>query len=115
MTISKEDRELIRKFDDIRQHGYYINSTHLQSVYNRVFDRNMQATNCGTCLRKRVQDLVNALNKLEAAEAKEAEKNKEREKEEETKDGSGGSAQKTKSGKKKQGDVQGKVRKGKGV
>ena len=68
--ISNEDRELIRKFDSIRQKGYYCNSKQLQSVYNRVFNVSMTPTSCSSCMRQRIQKLVNALNKEEEEEKK---------------------------------------------
>lgn len=68
--ISNEDRELIRKFDSIRQKGYYCNSKQLQSVYNRVFNVSMTPTSCSSCMRQRIQKLVNALNKEEEEERK---------------------------------------------
>lgn len=68
--ISNEDRELIRKFDSIRQKGYYCNSKQLQSVYNRVFNVSMSPTSCSSCMRQRIQKLVNALNKEEEEEKK---------------------------------------------
>lgn len=70
--ISNEDRELIRKFDSIRQKGYYCNSKQLQSVYNRVFNVSMTPTSCSSCMRQRIQKLVNALNKEEEEERKQA-------------------------------------------
>lgn len=68
--ISNEDRELIRKFDSIRQKGYYCNSKQLQNVYNRVFNVSMTPTSCSSCMRQRIQKLVNALNKEEEEERK---------------------------------------------
>lgn len=68
--ISNEDRELIRKFDSIRQKGYYCNSKQLQSVFNRVFNVSMTPTSCSSCMRQRIQKLVNALNKEEEEERK---------------------------------------------
>ena len=68
MKISEEDRKLIRKFEDIKKRGLYVQSSQLQAVYNRVFQVNLSATTCGTCLRGRTQKLVDALNKLENEE-----------------------------------------------
>lgn len=68
MVISKEDRELIRKFEAIRKKGLYVQSAQMQAVYNRVFSTNMAATSCGTCIRGRISKLVDALNKLENEE-----------------------------------------------
>lgn len=74
MRISEEDRKLIRKFEDIKKRGLYVQSSQLQAVYNRVFQVNLSSTTCGTCLRGRTQKLVDALNKLELEERETARK-----------------------------------------
>ena len=74
MVISEEDRELIRKFEAIKKKGLYVQSAQMQKVYNRVFETNMAATSCGTCIRGRINKLVDALNKLEKEEREEAAK-----------------------------------------
>lgn len=74
MRISEEDRKLIRKFEDIKKRGLYVQSSQLQAVYNRVFEVNLSSTTCGTCLRGRTQKLVDALNKLENEEREAARK-----------------------------------------
>lgn len=67
--ISEEDKIKIRKFEQILKKGLYCSGTELQEVYNRVLNANLSPTNCGSCLRLRTQQLVNALNKYEASEA----------------------------------------------
>lgn len=79
MIISEEDRELIRKFEAIKKKGLYVQSAQMQKVYNRVFETNMAATSCGTCIRGRINKLVDALNKLENEEREEAAKKVEEE------------------------------------
>lgn len=79
MIISEEDRELIRKFEAIKKKGLYVQSATMQKVYNRVFETNMAATSCGTCIRGRINKLVDALNKLENEEREEAAKKVEEE------------------------------------
>lgn len=74
MIISEEDRELIRKFEAIKKKGLYVQSATMQKVYNRVFETNMAATSCGTCIRGRINKLVDALNKLENEEREAAKK-----------------------------------------
>lgn len=74
MVISEEDRELIRKFEAIKKKGLYVQSAQMQKVYNRVFETNVAATSCGTCIRGRINKLVDALNKLEKEEREEAAK-----------------------------------------
>lgn len=62
MKFTKEDIELIEKFIEIKNRGYYCDGKQLTEVYNRVLEKNVNITNCGSCLRGRVQELENALN-----------------------------------------------------
>jgi len=73
MEISNEDRELIRKFENIRQRGMYVDSKLLTEVYNRVLNKHVNPTNCGACCRQRTQELYSALLKQEEQERKAAE------------------------------------------
>ena len=76
MNWNQEDIKLVEKFIEIKNKGYYCDGTQLTQVYNRVLGKNVNVTNCGTCLRGRVQELETALNyfkemckKQEASEA----------------------------------------------
>jgi hypothetical protein len=62
MKFTKEDIEKIEKFIDIKNRGYYADGGQVTSVYNRVLEKNVNVTNCGSCLRGRIQELENALN-----------------------------------------------------
>ena len=62
MKFTKEDIELIEKFIQIKNKGYYCDGAQLTEVYNRVLEKNVNITNCGSCLRQRVQELEQALN-----------------------------------------------------
>ena len=68
MNISQEDRELIRKFIEVKNRGYYVDGGQLTTVYNRVLNKSERPTNCGTCLRQRVQALEDALKRTEEIE-----------------------------------------------
>ena len=68
IMISKEDAEMIRKFDSIRQRGLYCDSKQLNDVYCRVLNKNVAPTTCGSCMRQRIQELVNALNAYEKSQ-----------------------------------------------
>lgn len=68
--IDEQDKILIKKFDEIRQKGYYANSNQVTALYNKILERNVKNTTCGSCLRGRIQELVNALRKQEQAEKK---------------------------------------------
>ena len=71
MTMTNEDLKLIRKFDEIRQKGYYCNGGEVTAVYNRVLNKSVPSTNCGSCIRQRIQELVNAANQFEKMMEKE--------------------------------------------
>lgn len=79
MNWNKEDIELVEKFIQIRNKGYYADGTQLTEVYNRVLDKRVNPTNCGSCIRQRINELEEALNRfkrLSEAQAKQ-EENKE--------------------------------------
>lgn len=61
MKWTNEDVKMIEKFIDIKNRGYYVDSKQLQEVYNRVLEKNLPPTNCGSCLRNRVSELETAL------------------------------------------------------
>jgi hypothetical protein len=62
MKFTKEDIERIEKFIEIKNKGYYADGGQVTEVYNRVLERSVNVTNCGSCLRGRIQELENALN-----------------------------------------------------
>lgn len=71
MQISKEDLELIRKFDELKRKGYYCDSMQLTTVYNRVLNKHVNNTVCGSCMRQRISELVDAANRYEQKMANE--------------------------------------------
>ena len=73
MEISDKDKELIRKFESIRQRGYYVSGQEVVGLYNKVLERNKPVTNCSSCLRSYIQELVDALNRYERVQARQAE------------------------------------------
>ena len=64
MKWTDEDVKLVEKFIEIRNKGYYVDGGQLTQVYNRVLERNVQPTNCGSCLRQRVNELSDALERF---------------------------------------------------
>ncbi|MBR2558598.1 MAG: hypothetical protein IKE95_09590 [Methanobrevibacter sp.] len=56
---------MIRKFEEIKNRGLYCDSGQLNDVYNRVLETNAKPTSCGSCMRGRIQQLVDALNRYE--------------------------------------------------
>ena len=84
ITFTKEDIDLVEKFIDIKNRGYYCSGEELTKVYNRILHKNVNVTNCGTCLRGRVSELEAALKyfKEMCKKQEEAEKASEQRKEE---------------------------------
>ena len=64
MKFTKEDIELIEKFVEIRNKGYYADGGQVTDVYNRVLEKNVNVTNCGSCLRGRITELEDALKRF---------------------------------------------------
>ena len=79
--ISEEDRLKIRKFESIRQRGMYASGQEVTELYNRVLNKRLAPTNCGSCISTRIRELVTALNKEEEQERKAAEELKKLEEE----------------------------------
>lgn len=60
-TWTDDDILLVEKFIEIKNRGYYVSGEQLTEAYNRILHKNVNITNCGSCLRGRVQELENAL------------------------------------------------------
>lgn len=65
MVISNEDLEMIRKFQDIMSRGYYCDGKQVTDLHNKVLGTRLNSTNCGACIRTRIQALVEAADKFE--------------------------------------------------
>lgn len=81
ITISDSNREKILKFKDMLKNAYYADGGQVTEVYNEVFGARERPTNCGTCIRQRMNALVGALDaidrKLEELDKKSKEETKE--------------------------------------
>ena len=77
MKWTNEDIVLVEKFIDIKNRGFYCDGTQLTNVYNRVLEKNVPPTNCGSCMRTRISELETALNQFKKTlEVKEEEQPK---------------------------------------
>ena len=76
MKISKEDIELIRKMEEIGKRGYFVDSVQLTNLYNKVLEKRVNPTNCSACLKSRLRELVDALNRFERLSQKAEEASK---------------------------------------
>lgn len=64
MIWTSDDIKMVEKFIEIRNKGLYADGTQLTEVYNRVLEKRVAPTSCGTCLRARVTELEDALNRF---------------------------------------------------
>lgn len=74
ITISEKNAEKIRKFRTMLTSSYYADGGQVTEVYNEVFGRNERPTNCGSCIRQRMTQLVGALDVIEKKVAEQAAK-----------------------------------------
>jgi len=76
MTLSSEDIKKIEALVDIRNRGFYASGAETTELYNRVLNKRVATTNCGSCIRSRITELESYLNKVktELAKAEEQEK-----------------------------------------
>lgn len=77
MNWTNEDIAFVEKAIEIRNKGYYIDGGQLTEVYNRVLDKRATPTQCGSCLRQRVNELEGALNQFKKLNEKVEEEKKE--------------------------------------
>ena len=82
MIMTNEDVNIIEKFISIKNRGLYASGEQVTEVYNRVLEKNLKPTNCGSCIRHRIQELEDALRRFKKKielenKAQEASKNEE--------------------------------------
>ena len=64
INMTSEDIKLIERFEKIMDDGYYVASDDVTRAYNRILNANVPPTNCGSCIRRRINELVNEKNKF---------------------------------------------------
>ena len=69
-----DDITMVEKFIEIKNKGYYADGKQLTDVYNRLLNKHVNVTQCGSCLRQRVGELEGALNHARELERQAAEK-----------------------------------------
>lgn len=69
IAISKEDREKIRKFEEIMRKGWYASDAQVVELLNRLLDKRERPSSCASCCKRHIQMLVDALNAVEREEA----------------------------------------------
>jgi len=61
-TFTQEDIEFVEKAIELKNKGFYIDSMQLTEHYNRILNKRVNNTTCGSCMRQRVSELETALN-----------------------------------------------------
>ena len=69
-----DDIKTVERFIEIKNKGYYADGKQLTDVYNRLLNKHVNVTQCGSCLRQRVGELEGALNHARELERQAAEK-----------------------------------------
>lgn len=64
MKWTSDDIKMVEKFIEIKNKGYYCDGGQLTEVYNRVLEKRVNPTNCGSCIRQRINELEEALNRF---------------------------------------------------
>ena len=62
MKWTNDDIEIVEKFIQIKNRGLYADGGQVTAVYNRVLEKSVPSTNCGSCIRQRINELETALN-----------------------------------------------------
>ena len=73
ITISSEDAEFIEFAFSLVNSAKYPSFTKTTDVYNRVFNKQLSSTSCAQCIRQRILELKNTLDKLNEEILKEKE------------------------------------------
>lgn len=76
MTWTDRTIKLTEKFIDIKNHGYYADGRQVTELYNEVLNKHVAVTNCGSCIRQRINELENALNAFKKLSEKKEEEDK---------------------------------------
>ena len=66
INMTSDDIKLIENFQKIMEDGYDVASEDVTSAYNPTLSANVPPTNCGSCIRRRVNELVMEKDKFKA-------------------------------------------------
>lgn len=70
--ITAEDIKLGTRMWEARQKGLYFETKAVTNLYNKLYNTNLTPTNCGSCIRKRIDGIHKKLEELkELTEPKE--------------------------------------------
>ena len=60
--MTAEQIAQIKDYEMKMNHGYTVRGSEVTALYNEVLGKNVASTNCGSCLRRRVQEMVAAMH-----------------------------------------------------
>ena len=64
ITMSSEDAEFIEFAYSLINGAKYPSFTKVTEVYNRVYNKQLSSTSCGSCIRQRILELKATLDRL---------------------------------------------------
>ena len=73
ITVSSEDAEFSEFAYSLINSAKYPSFTKVTEVYNRVYNKQLSSTSCGSCIRQRILELKATLDKINAEILKEEE------------------------------------------
>ena len=73
ITISSEDAKFIEFAYNLVNSAKFPSFTKVTEVYNRVYNKQLSSTSCAQCIRQRILELKNTLDKLNEEILKEKE------------------------------------------
>ena len=71
-TFTQEDIEFVERAIELKNKGFYIDSMQLTEHYNKILNKRVNNTTCGSCMRQRVSELETALNAYKAKMAQDS-------------------------------------------
>ena len=73
ITISSEDAEFIEFAYSLINSAKFPSFSKVTEIYNRVYNKQLSSTSCGSCIRQRILELKATLDKINAEILKEKE------------------------------------------
>lgn len=74
IEMTDEEISKVEKLIEIRNKGYYASGQDVVSLYNKMFNKHQNVTQCSSCLRNYIAQMEAALNHAKELEKREAEK-----------------------------------------
>lgn len=66
IIFDSSDILIMDKMIGIVKRGYYLAGSDVTNLYNKIFQKNLRNTNCGTCIKQRYAELERAYKHFKA-------------------------------------------------